>query len=47
MLEVDVGPPRSIPGIGRLRVEGNWYFPEIIPVIKVENSPISDQWPYH
>lgn len=25
----------------------NWYFPEIVPTIKVENEPLKDYWPYH
>lgn len=33
--------------IGFIGQKFNWYFPEIIPTIKVEGEPIKDYWPYH
>jgi len=47
-IPIEVGLPRSIPLIGMLREDGFWYFPQLIPTIRVEGeNPIEGQWPYH
>jgi len=47
-IKIEIGVPRSIPFIGMLSEDGYWYFPQLIPTIKVEGqSPIEGQWPYH